>query len=101
MELQSDEKVMREAKAKTENKGIVICGWLKDTAPKETLAVPNTSWGARATQKANMIDRVLFPLDVDHRDVTAKMGKGVRHKEKSRKAPVRLEKRSSIRVTTA
>ena len=35
MELQSDEKVMREAKAKTENKVIVTCGWLKDTAPKE------------------------------------------------------------------
>ena len=75
MELLSNEKAMREAKAKTENKVNVICDWLKDCAPKETLAVPNTSWRARATQKAKLIDLVLFPLDVDHRDVTAKMGK--------------------------
>ena len=34
VELQSNEKVMREAKAKTENKEIVICDWLKGHCSK-------------------------------------------------------------------
>ena len=57
VELQSDDKVMTEVKANTENKGIVISGCQKDSAPKETRAVSNMS----SLREANVIDGALLP----------------------------------------
>ena len=74
-EPRSDEKVMTEVNAKTEDKGIVISGWSKDIAPNETHAVSTMNRVRIANQKANVIDRVLFLLNLDHQEVTAKMEK--------------------------
>ena len=52
--LRSDEKVMTEVNAKTEDKGIVISGWSKDIAPNETHAVSNMNRLRIANQKANV-----------------------------------------------
>ena len=48
------------SKIEDRKQGVVIGGW-KDNAPKETHAVSNMTRVRKAKEKANAIDRVLFP----------------------------------------
>ena len=50
-EPRSDENVMEEVRAETENKGIVISGWYKVNAPKATHAVSNMTRVRKAEEK--------------------------------------------------
>ena len=61
-------------------------------------AVSNMTSTRKAKVKASVIDQVLLRRDLDHQPKTVNMEK-VQQKEKSRKAPVRLENRISLRVS--
>ena len=81
VELQSDEKVMTEAKSEDRTPG--DCNqWL---AKGQCSCSFKHDMSKRGIGKVNVIDRVLFPRDLDHREKAMKMRKG------PRKVPARLE----------
>ena len=80
VELQSDEKVMTEAKSEDRTPG--DCNqWL---ANGQCSCSFKHDMSKRGNGKVNVIDRVLFPRDLDHGEKTIKMCKG------PRKVPARL-----------
>ena len=94
MQLSSDGNWRTEPKVKKESLEIVDNGFLKGSAPEENRAVSNMTSTRQVKVNANVTTKFSF-AGPRSQSKDKKTGK-VQHKEKSRKAPVRLVNRISL-----